>query len=273
MFVTHDIDEAIKLGDRIAILNVGGILEQYAPPEEILGDPASEFVADFVGADRGLKRLKVMPITDRGGTGPGGGAVGDGGGGPPGDPGRRGRLGERRRPRTASSSAGSTSPTWGPPRPWPRQTPPVQRLGVTAADSLRTALDSIVTSVYVNVAVVVTPEGQRYLGDPHPRAHLEGAGLMNVLAAEPLIRWDWVGDHLAEIGSRLIEHLELTIIAVVIGFAISFPLAVLAHRRRWTYAPVTWTAGILYTIPSLSLFVKPHPDHGALRDDGRHRVP
>ena len=69
---------------------------------------------------------------------------------------------------------------------------------------------------------------------------------MSVLAAEPLIRWDWVGDHLAEIGSRLIEHLELTIIAVVIGFAISFPLAVLAHRRRWTYAPVTWTAGILY---------------------------
>ena len=78
---------------------------------------------------------------------------------------------------------------------------------------------------------------------------------MNLLAAEPLIRWDWVGDHLAEIGSRLIEHLELTIIAVVIGFAISFPLAVLAHRRRWTYAPVTWAAGILYTIPSLSLFV------------------
>jgi osmoprotectant transport system permease protein len=78
---------------------------------------------------------------------------------------------------------------------------------------------------------------------------------VNLLAAEPLIRWDWVGDHLGEIGSRLLEHLELTIVAVAIGFAISFPLAILAHRRRWTYAPVTWTAGILYTIPSLSLFV------------------
>ena len=74
-------------------------------------------------------------------------------------------------------------------------------------------------------------------------------------AAEPLVRWDWVGDHLAEIGSRLIQHLELTIVAVAIGFAISFPLAILAHRRRWTYAPVTWVAGLLYTIPSLSLFV------------------
>ena len=75
------------------------------------------------------------------------------------------------------------------------------------------------------------------------------------LAAEPVIRWDWVADHLSEIGSRLIEHIELTVIAVVIGFAISFPLAILAHRRRWTYAPITWVAGVLYTIPSLSLFV------------------
>ncbi len=75
------------------------------------------------------------------------------------------------------------------------------------------------------------------------------------LAAEPLIRWDWIGDHASEIGSQVLEHVELTVIAVVIGFAISFPLAILAHRRRWTYAPITWVAGVLYTIPSLSLFV------------------
>ena len=78
---------------------------------------------------------------------------------------------------------------------------------------------------------------------------------MTSLAAEPLIRWDWIGDHAPEIGSRVLEHVELTLIAVVIGFAISFPLAVLAHRRRWTHAPITWVAGVLYTIPSLSLFV------------------
>src|SRR6185369_12617028 len=64
VFVTHDIDEAVKMGDRIAILEVGGILAQYDVPAEVLGNPANGFVADFVGSDRGLKRLKVMPITD-----------------------------------------------------------------------------------------------------------------------------------------------------------------------------------------------------------------
>ncbi len=64
VFVTHDIDEAVKMGDRIAILEVGGVLAQYDVPAEVLGNPANDFVADFVGQDRGLKRLKVMPITD-----------------------------------------------------------------------------------------------------------------------------------------------------------------------------------------------------------------
>ncbi len=64
VFVTHDIDEAIKMADRIAILNVGGIVEQYAPPEEILRVPASAFVADFVGEERGLKRLGLIAVAD-----------------------------------------------------------------------------------------------------------------------------------------------------------------------------------------------------------------
>ena len=64
VLVTHDIDEAIKLGDRVAILNVGGILEQYADPSEILGRPANAFVEDFLGSDRGLKRLSLIPIRD-----------------------------------------------------------------------------------------------------------------------------------------------------------------------------------------------------------------
>ena len=62
VFVTHDIEEAVKLGDRIAILAQGGVLQQHDTPAEILGKPANEFVADFVGADRGLKRMKVTPI-------------------------------------------------------------------------------------------------------------------------------------------------------------------------------------------------------------------
>ncbi|MGH2733811.1 MAG: ABC transporter ATP-binding protein [Actinomycetota bacterium] len=62
VMVTHDIDEAIKMADRIAILNVGGVLEQYASPEEILRSPANEFVTEFVGAERGLKRLALLPV-------------------------------------------------------------------------------------------------------------------------------------------------------------------------------------------------------------------
>jgi|SRR5579864_6639569 len=64
VFVTHDIDEAIKLADRIAILNIGAKVEQYAPPEEILRAPASDFVSRFVGAERGLKRLALISVAD-----------------------------------------------------------------------------------------------------------------------------------------------------------------------------------------------------------------
>ncbi|HYC81195.1 MAG TPA: ATP-binding cassette domain-containing protein, partial [Solirubrobacterales bacterium] len=55
LFVTHDIDEAIKMGDRIAVLQEGGHLAQYSTPDELLGAPATSFVEDFVGADRALK--------------------------------------------------------------------------------------------------------------------------------------------------------------------------------------------------------------------------
>jgi len=64
VFVTHDVDEAIKMADRIAILQRGGVLAQYDTPEEILARPASEFVERFVGADRGLKRLSLARVRD-----------------------------------------------------------------------------------------------------------------------------------------------------------------------------------------------------------------
>jgi osmoprotectant transport system ATP-binding protein len=62
VLVTHDIDEAIKLADRIALLKVGGIIAQVGPPEELLRAPANEFVADFLGDDRGIKRLSLMRV-------------------------------------------------------------------------------------------------------------------------------------------------------------------------------------------------------------------
>jgi osmoprotectant transport system ATP-binding protein len=64
VFVTHDVDEAIKMADRIAILQKGGVLAQYDTPEAILSHPASEFVEHFVGADRGLKRLSLARVRD-----------------------------------------------------------------------------------------------------------------------------------------------------------------------------------------------------------------
>jgi osmoprotectant transport system ATP-binding protein len=62
VFVTHDIDEAIRLGDRIAVMREGGYLEQFADPSTLLSDPATDFVASFVGAERTLRRLAVAPI-------------------------------------------------------------------------------------------------------------------------------------------------------------------------------------------------------------------
>jgi osmoprotectant transport system ATP-binding protein len=64
LFVTHDIDEAVKMGDRVAILQEGGHLAQYATPAELLMAPANDFVEDFVGADRALKRLALMRVRD-----------------------------------------------------------------------------------------------------------------------------------------------------------------------------------------------------------------
>jgi osmoprotectant transport system ATP-binding protein len=161
VFVTHDIDEAIKMADRIAILNIGGVIEQHGPPEEILRIPANEFVKDFVGAERGLKRLALIKVFDIGvEEGP---VVAT-----------SATAEEARRAMEAfgfdwvSVVDGGELLGWvdrgtldgvgavaeASPRPFSAY--------VTADSSLRQALDSIVTS-RTNVAVVVT-EGQRYRG-------------------------------------------------------------------------------------------------------------
>ncbi|WP_333778736.1 ABC transporter ATP-binding protein [Streptomyces sp. IBSBF 3136] len=64
VFVTHDIDEAIKLGTMVAVLRTGGRLAQFAPPAELLSAPADPFVEDFLGADRGIRRLSFFPSGD-----------------------------------------------------------------------------------------------------------------------------------------------------------------------------------------------------------------
>jgi osmoprotectant transport system ATP-binding protein len=64
LFVTHDIDEAIKMGDLVVVMQQGGKIAQAGAPAELLAEPASEYVARFVGADRGLKRLSLYRVAD-----------------------------------------------------------------------------------------------------------------------------------------------------------------------------------------------------------------
>lgn len=81
---------------------------------------------------------------------------------------------------------------------------------------------------------------------------------MNVFAqssGQPLIVWDWVGRNLGNIWERTLEHIVLTAVAVVVGILISTALALIALRWRKAYPPITWVTGLLYTVPSLALFV------------------
>ena len=161
VFVTHDVDEAIKLSDRMAILNVGGVLEQFAPPETVLREPANDFVREFVGAERGLKRLALIKVDDiQVDPGP---VVAPGAG-----------ADEARRAIDAAGFGWVSVVDEGELLGWVdhqalqgcvmagQATPRRFSAYVTGRDSLRQALDSIVTS-RTAVAVVVT-EGQHYRG-------------------------------------------------------------------------------------------------------------
>ncbi|MEZ0236081.1 MAG: ABC transporter ATP-binding protein [Actinomycetota bacterium] len=161
VFVTHDVDEAIKLSDRMAILNVGGVLEQFAPPETVLREPANDFVREFVGAERGLKRLALIKVDDiQVDPGP---VVAPGAG-----------ADEARRAIDAAGFGWVSVVDEGELLGWVdhqalqgcvmagEATPRRFSAYVTGRDSLRQALDSIVTS-RTAVAVVVT-EGQHYRG-------------------------------------------------------------------------------------------------------------
>jgi len=82
---------------------------------------------------------------------------------------------------------------------------------------------------------------------------------------EPLLRWEWILDHADEIWQRLLEHVTLTVLAVGIGFALSFVAVVLIRRYHYLREPLTWLAGVLYTIPSLALFAVLVPVTGLTR--------
>jgi osmoprotectant transport system ATP-binding protein len=161
VFVTHDIDEAIKMADRIAIMNRGGVIEQYAPPEEILRAPANGFVESFVGPERGLKRLALIKVSEI--------EVEKGPVVSPDMPTEEAQKiiehagfgwasvvddGELLGWVESAALQGVQKVGDAKPRPFSAY--------VTASSTLRQALDSIVTS-RTNVAVVAS-EGQRYVG-------------------------------------------------------------------------------------------------------------
>jgi osmoprotectant transport system ATP-binding protein len=161
VFVTHDVDEAIKMADRIAILNIGGVLEQYAPPEEILRAPANQFVEEFVGTERGLKRLALIRVADI--------EVEEGPVVSPDDTVEKARAVMQQFGFDWTSVIDDGELLgWVDERMFERAervgdvTPRKFSAYVTGDDSLRQAIDAIATS-RTNVAVVVT-EGQRYRG-------------------------------------------------------------------------------------------------------------
>ncbi len=147
IMITHDIDEAIKLGDRVAILRVGGKLAQVGTPQELLDEPADAFVEGFVGKDRGYRSLSFQPASGL-------------------------TLGDVQVVREAGFTGGDAPVLVvdGDARPvgWsdPARSGSVMALGATfdpETDSLRTALDAALTSP-VGLAVAVTGQSRRYAG-------------------------------------------------------------------------------------------------------------
>ncbi|MFD8812155.1 ABC transporter ATP-binding protein [Streptomyces sp. NPDC059627] len=179
VFVTHDIDEAIKLGTMVAVMRTGGHLAQYAPPAELLTDPADAFVEDFLGADRGIRRLSFFPSTalelqtapvvaiDA-------------------DASRLGARGTADAPYLLVTDLDGRPLGWGEPRALtagsirPEQLVPYGRPFVPGRDSLRAALDGSVLSP-TGWAVAVDGEGravgvvsQQVIGAAIRTAHAEG---------------------------------------------------------------------------------------------------
>ncbi len=74
-----------------------------------------------------------------------------------------------------------------------------------------------------------------------------------IASDEPLVRWDWVRDHMDDVWQRTLEHVQLTVYSLAIGFVVAGLLSIVALKYRRTYGPITWVTGILYTIPSLAL--------------------
>ncbi len=85
-------------------------------------------------------------------------------------------------------------------------------------------------------------------------------------ATDKFFCWDWAKEHIGRYGTPTVQHLELVLISVVLGFAVAFALALLAHRHRWLQPPLLAGTGVLFTIPSIAFFFLLLPFTGRGRD-------
>ena len=234
IFVTHDIDEAIRMGDRIAILREGGVLAQYDTPDAILAHPADDFVARFIGEDRALRRLALRRLGD---------------------------VAARPAPATATAA------------------PPRRR-----TRSVRNAVSQMLETDAEQVVVVDDdgePSSASFGSTREERCCDAGAGpvIPNFGQGSSCVRgdhtfcWDWVREHWRDtLGPALVQHLELTAIAVAIGFSIAFALALLAHRVRGVEQPIGDLLGASLHDPEHRALPDPRPVHRHRDEDGRDRA-
>ena len=240
----------------------GGHLAQYAPPAELLLQPANDFVARFVGVDRGLKRLSLLDVSDVGLAE----AV-------------TARVGEdadeiRRRsdvPHVLLLDADDKPAGWI--NLSRSETPSSGRGG-------RSIVAIVTFETTLRDALACNSHGRANRGRGRRTRTLRGGadtgrarggvsrvarartrargGLASVLfpmrAGEDPILWDWTFNHLGDIGQRVVEHLELTFIAVGVGFVLAALLSLAIRERPGLYAPGTWFTAACVHDPSLALF-------------------
>ena len=169
ILITHDIDEAIKLGDQVAILRVGGRLAQVGTPQHLLEEPADAFVEGFVGKDRGFRSLSFMPADGL----------------------RLERVDVVREVEAAGSGAptlvvdGDARPVGWAHRDQPGRVVPLGSTFVPEADTLRTALDSALTSPY-GLAVAVAAGTGRFAGVVNAQQILDQVAEARAAAAESI---------------------------------------------------------------------------------------
>ena len=241
VFVTHDVDEAITVGTQVALLRTGGVLAQIGTPREVLANPVDEFVADFMGADRQVKLLGLLPATAIR-TRP----LAD----------LPERLGGGARRCRSSGRAGG-------------------RNGDGTATDVLTPVPPGAKARAVLEAALASGSGRgraRRRGRSADRGEHAGRpvadGVERMLIAEAPPYWN--GPQLAGNWDVIRYYTRSTSASrsspSALGMLLAFPIAYLCHRRPLAYPPVLAGTNMIYAIPSLALFALLGPFLGYTND-------